>query len=431
MQYVESLQSSLPNHFLSTSVFKVSVLATSLLCHSMALANDASEIPHLPEPVTNNAAVLVHTDKDSHLISFMGLAQGKTWRDVHNKVWSLALSSDRADEQNAQQWQARKAVPSSLPLSGRLASVAVAVETEAFIFGGYTVAEDHTEISSPDNFAYSVMSDTYRRISPTPVPTDDAIALAYQEKYIYLISGWHNDGNVNLVQVYDVEEDTWQQASPFLGKPVFGHAGGIVGRNIVVCDGVAVVPKTDARRTFAMETACYSGVINEQDPVKVDWRVITHPTALGRYRMAASGVSANFNLNGNNTFIEGVLFVGGATNPYNYDGIGYNKQPSEPDNLAWLFDVNTQQWWTAPLSFTTMDHRALLLAPNSLINHESVSEEGILSSDINKDDIQDASQKGRENQSAIIIGGMGKKQKVSAEIQQFSLSSLVFQPVDR
>ena len=39
-----------------------------------------------------------------------------------------------------------------------------------------------------------------------PVPVDDSVALSYKERYIYLISGWHNDGNVNLVQVYDTKK---------------------------------------------------------------------------------------------------------------------------------------------------------------------------------------------------------------------------------
>jgi hypothetical protein len=38
-----------------------------------------------------------------------------------------------------------------------------------------------------------------------PVPVDDDISLPYQSRYIYLISGWHNDGNVNLVQLYDTK----------------------------------------------------------------------------------------------------------------------------------------------------------------------------------------------------------------------------------
>ena len=183
---------------------------------------------------------MVYLGQQPHLVSFMGLGEGKTFKDVHNKVWSLSLAEEKP-------WQERKSVPSSLTLKGRLASVATSIESKAYLFGGYTVAEDHTEISSPDNFVYNLKTDTYNLIAPTPVPTDDAVALTYENRFIYLISGWHNDGNVNLVQVYDVQNDTWQQASPFPGAPVFGHAGGIVDNQMVICDGVKVQPRLKQR----------------------------------------------------------------------------------------------------------------------------------------------------------------------------------------
>ena len=221
----------------------------------------------------------------------------------------------------------KKPVPSSLPLKGRLASIAVSVNNKAYLFGGYTVGEDHSEISSPDNFEYDVLTDQYRKIAPTPVPVDDAIALVYQNRYIYLISGWHNDGNVNLVQFYDVQTDQWRQASPFLGKPVFGHAGGIVGNKLLVCDGVKVVARASKRRTFAAEPACYKGEISQQDISRIDWRTVSHPTNTARYRMASTGIDGD----------NQIVFFGGSDNPYNYNGIGYNTKPSEPDDALWAF----------------------------------------------------------------------------------------------
>ena len=303
-------------------------------------ANDP--LPDLPEAVSNNAVAAVDTEKGTYLLSFMGLAKGKSYRDVHDKTWVLAPG--------ASEWQPGKPVPSSLSLAGRLASVAVGLNGQAYLFGGYTVAEDHSEISSPDNFRYDPVADQFQAIAPMPVPVDDAVALVYQQRYIYLVSGWHNDGNVNLVQVYDAKLDRWTQASPFLGAPVFGQAGGIVGNKLVICDGVAVHAHADKRRSFAAETACYLGTIDPKQPSKIDWRTLPHPTGKARYRMAATGLADG----------QKIVFAGGSDNPYNYNGIGYDGQPSEPDPMLWIFDLNKFTWSVTPSDSNTMDHRGLL-----------------------------------------------------------------------
>lgn len=313
----------------------------------------AAPLPPLPEPVTNNAVASVKIDERQYLFSFMGLAKGKTYRDVHNRAWQLKIDKNG----NHTGWQAIPSVPSSLPLAGRLAAVAVGVDEAVYLFGGYTVAEDHTEISAPDVYRYEPVSQTYTRQAAMPVPVDDTVALVYQQRYIYLVSGWHNSGNVNLVQVYDTQENSWQQASPFLGKPVFGQAGGIVGNTMVVCDGVAVEPQQLARRTFAAHTGCYKGQINPQNHLDIDWQKIPHPTGDARYRMAAAGdVDANQ-----------VIFVGGASNPYNYNGMGYNDNPAEPSQAIWSFDITSNQWHITQSASATMDHRGLLPTPHGWV----------------------------------------------------------------
>jgi hypothetical protein len=54
-------------------------------------------------------------------------------------------------------------------------------------------------MSVPDVYAYHVLEDHYKALTFMPVPVADSIVLPYQNRYIYLISGWHNDGDVNLV----------------------------------------------------------------------------------------------------------------------------------------------------------------------------------------------------------------------------------------
>lgn len=331
-------------------LFNCSLAVLLLLKLSIAFANPQKQINALPEPVSNNAVALSEQDGKVYLYSFMGLAKNKTWQDVHNKAFSVSLA---APNHHA----ILPSVPSSLPLKGRLASIATTVNNRIFLFGGYTVAEDHSEISSPDNFEFTPHNNQYRSIAATPIPTDDAVALSYQNRYIYLISGWHNDGNVNLVQVYDTKTDTWQQASPFLGEPVFGHAGGIMGNQLLICDGVGVKAERERRRSFQRIQACYSGKINPTNPYNIDWRTVTHPTQTGRYRMASAGVR----IATPSGTQEGVIFMGGSENPYNYNGIGYNQQPSSPSQQVWFYGFSDKEWYGSTLSFGTMDHRGLLV----------------------------------------------------------------------
>ncbi|WNC71966.1 kelch repeat-containing protein [Thalassotalea psychrophila] len=313
----------------------------------IAIANPLV-LPNLPEPVTNNAVAQVTTSQGDYLISFMGLGGNKTYKDVHNRVWALKLGN--------KQWQSKNPVPASLPLPGRLASVAVGVGPYAYVFGGYTVASDHQEISSPDVYRYDVVKDTYKVLPSMPVPVDDSVALVYQQRYIYLVSGWHNAGNVNLVQVYDIKNNSWQQASPFLGKPVFGQAGAIVGNTLLVCDGVIVQPQLLKRRTYQDIAQCLKGTIDESNPLKIDWQLVEHPTGQGRYRMASAGVNGS------------ILFIGGSTNPYNFNGMGYNGIAAPATSEIWLFDPNTNKWIMQLGSHDkSMDHRGLLIYKSQLI----------------------------------------------------------------
>ena len=320
--------------------------------NTSALAN----APLLPAAVSNNAVTQVRVADHDYLLSFSGLGENKKYQDVHNRSYVYSVAD--------QQWREVSPVPIRKPingLTGRLASVATAIDDVAYIFGGYTVAKDHSEVSVPDVFAYHVLTDKYQALTPMPVPVDDSIALPYSNRYIYLISGWHNDGNVNLVQLYDSQTDQWQQASPFPGKAVFGHAGGIVENTLLVCDGVRIDVHLNKRRSYSAESACYRGEINPKNPNKISWYKVEHPTGLARYRMAAKGV-----INQNSKTKE-IVFIGGSYNPYNYNGIGYNGQPSTPSNTIWHYNLKKNKWKITTSDNATMDHRGLLELDGELI----------------------------------------------------------------
>jgi N-acetylneuraminic acid mutarotase len=338
-------------HYLVLSI--TTLISNLLLTTPLHAQQGQSHIKSkLPEAVSNNAVTQVSVGNRQYLLSFSGLAKSKGASDVHNKTYVFDI------EKNS--WHVGSPVPIANPineLSGRLASVATAINEIAYVFGGYTVAKDHSEVSVPDVYAYHVDTDSYRALAPMPVPVDDSVALPYQDRYVYLVSGWHNDGNVNLVQVYDTTTNSWQQASPFPGKPVFGQAAGIVNNTLVICDGVRVDVHIAKRRNYAAEAACYVGKIADNNPAKISWQKLAHPTGVSRYRMAAAG--------DNNTGI--ISFIGGSNNPYNYNGIGYNGVPSKPSNEIWQYHIKNNQWQVLTTNNATMDHRGLLNINGKLV----------------------------------------------------------------
>ena len=305
-------------------------------------ADNSLQMPalQLPEPLSNNA-VAYHAETQT-VYSFAGLGAGKTWQDVTASAYACDLAQKSCE------------TIAKLPDGvGRLASTAQIVGDTIYVFGGYTVAEDGSEISMPEVWAYDVKAQTYSRAADMPVPVDDSVSLVYQDRYIYLISGWHKDDNVVNVQIYDTQTDTWQPVTDWPGAPVFGHAGGIVEGVMVVCDGVQIVPpkSSDARRTFEDINACWRGDIDRADPKTIAWRKLPQLPGRGNYRMAATGW-ANANM---------VIFAGGSDNPYNYNGIGYDTVPSSPSAHVWGYDIPADKYVVfADKPVATMDHRALV-----------------------------------------------------------------------
>lgn len=349
------------------------VLLTVIFLSIPALANE-STLATAPNALTNNAVTQITSNNKEYLISFSGLASDKGYRDVHNNTYIYDVNENK--------WSQGNPVPISQPIGGligRLASVATSINDTAYIFGGYTVAKDHSEVSVPDVYAYNVDNDQYTKLASMPVPVDDSVALTYQNKFIYLISGWHNDGNVKLVQVYNTHTNTWQQATPFPGKAVFGHAGGIVDNTIVICDGVGVDVHENMRRSYAAENACYRGEISNKHPTKISWFKLKHPTGTSRYRMAANGFIDQL------TGKKEIVFIGGSDNPYNYNGIGYNNIPSQPSDKIWRYQIKNSTWQITTGKRATMDHRGLL----------------------------------KLNDKLVTVGGMGKNQEVLNSINQY------------
>ncbi|SNY55770.1 N-acetylneuraminic acid mutarotase [Arsukibacterium tuosuense] len=309
----------------------------------LTAAASSIAIPELPEPVSNNSVASTTVRGKTYIISAMGMGPGKQSSDLHNKVWMHTLGEFG--------WSALPEVPSQQRLTGRAAASTVALNNNFFLFGGYTINNDGNKQTATDSYRLDPVTRRYTRLNDIPVPVDDAVALPYQNRYIYLASGWSDHGNVNLVQLFDNFTQRWSQATPFPGKPVFGLAGGIVGNTLLLCDGVALEYPTAKPRNFVSEPACWQGTIGSQ-PNEIGWQQVPHPSGKARFRMAATGTE----LNGEQV----IVFVGGSQTPYNYSGIGFDGQAANPSSEVWVYSVARQQWRTAADSTPVMDARTLL-----------------------------------------------------------------------
>lgn len=296
-------------------------------------------LARLPQPMSNNAVALAVVGDRPRLFSLFGLERGKTWRHVRSSAWML--------DTQEKGW---RQLPDPPGASGRLAAAAVAAAGSVWVFGGYTVAADGVEVSTPEVYRLDPVSGLAALATEMPVPVDDAVVMTYRDRYIYLVSGWHDEDNVDLVQVLDTRTLEWSEATPWPGAPVFGHAGGLSRDQMVVCDGVRTETRPgDDKRRFVASKECWLGRIDSEDHRQIAWQPLPVHPGRSRYRMAAAGDGKRW-----------VVFAGGADNPYNYDGIGYDGRPAHASRDVFLFDFDSGSWRQGgALPVASMDHRSL------------------------------------------------------------------------
>ena len=318
----------------------------------------------LPEPISNNAVAVADGPDGPTLYSFNGLKAGKTWTDTSNTAFACVIATEACEA----------IAPVPVP-QGRLASAAVNVAGKIYIFGGYTVAANGDEVSTPEVFAFDPATGTYAQQADMPTPVDDMVVVPYQNRFIYLVSGWHDEGNVSVVQLFDTQTGAWTEATPFPGTPVFGHAGGIAGDSMIISDGVASV-FAEGKRKFVAAKLSWRGDIDPKNPTQIAWRSVDSHAGSARYRMAAVGDNAG----------KRIIFAGGGDNPYNYDGVGYDGVPAKPSGGFFAYDLKTDRWQElGRLAAPSMDHRAL----------------------------------GKVGQEYYIVGGMDAEQNVTDRITRF------------
>ena len=275
----------------------------------------------MPAAVSSNATASLKGGFD--LFSMMGVGPKKTWDDVTNQVYVMHLT-------HSAKWHQGQPVPG---VAGRLGASAAGAKAQVVLMGGYVVDAQGSEITVPDVNVY-VEQRRWNRGKDIPVPVDRAVSGVNHDRFVYLIGGRSKNGPVNNVQVYDVEKDSWSQATPFPGTPVFGLSGGLADDTIVIVDGAKAGPTEGP--SYVASDECWMGKIDKKNPEKIEWTKLPAHPGTARFGIAGGGSSRD----------RKIFFFGGTTTPHDYKGVSYDGKPVEVSSLTFAFDLHHSRWET-------------------------------------------------------------------------------------
>jgi N-acetylneuraminic acid mutarotase len=294
----------------------------------------------MPAAVSSNAVASLKGGLE--LYSLMGVGPRKTWDDITNQVYVLHLASGK--------WSAGRPVPG---VAGRLGASAVGAKGHVFLFGGYVVDGQGTEMTVADVNSYVPGDHRWYRAADIPIPVDSAVIGVNHDRYIYLVGGRSKNGPVNNVQVYDAEKNTWSQATPFPGTPVFGHAGGLADDAIVFVDGAK--NNTASGSPYVASDECWLGRIDRKDPNKIEWSKLPPHPGPARFGIVAGASDRD----------RKVLFSGGSASPHDFKGLDYAGKPIELSTVTFTYDVHNNRWETITEDTYDVrtDSRGILFTP--------------------------------------------------------------------
>jgi N-acetylneuraminic acid mutarotase len=295
---------------------KLPVPVLLLFCAASVLGTDEPKrVPSMPVAVSGNAVASIRGGLEVY--SFMGVGPRKTWDDVTNQVYTMNLGHAK--------WTQGRQVPGVV---GRVNAAAAGAKDVIVLMGGYVIDNQGVETTIPDVNVYVPDHRVWSRGKDIPVAVDSAVSGVARGHFIYLIGGRSPQGPVNNVQVYDLEKDSWTQATPFPGTPVFGLAGGVADEEIVIVDGAKTGPAGGPRYVASEE--CWLGKIDHKNPAKIEWsKLPAHPGA-ARFAIASGGSDRD----------QRVFFSGGTATPHDYNGVAYDGQPGEGSTVTFAYDLH-------------------------------------------------------------------------------------------
>ena len=276
-----------------------------ICCFGLNGQVNIDEISQLPEAVANNAVCEGFINGEAYLFSFAGIDSTKLYSGIHLRSYRHNIETgvtERIDD-----------LPDNM---GKIAAGASRIGDIIYIFGGYHVFANGSEVSSSKLHRYDIVNNTFLSDgAQIPVAIDDHVQAVWQDSLIYIITGWSNSTNVPNVQIYDPSSDSWQVGTSTPNTHTyksFGASGTIINNTIYYFGGARSI------NSFGPQNQLRKGVIDADDPTKISWSIsIPDPNTFG-YRMAC-------------TSIENVIFwIGGSNNTYNYDGVAYDGSGGVP-----------------------------------------------------------------------------------------------------
>lgn len=121
-------------------------------------------------------------------------------------------------------------------------------------------------VASPEAYVYNPVTGAWSSIANIPVPVSGNVAECYRDSLIYcMMGGWNT--YETLIQVYNVNTNTWAQATQMpSGNGRRSFAGGILGNKLFVCAGWS----SDFRNDF------WVGTINPANYLQITWQQRTN-----------------------------------------------------------------------------------------------------------------------------------------------------------
>ncbi len=288
----------------------------------------------LPAPLSDNTVAAVDGAAGCTLYTVLGIGASLG----ADAIVTSALSWTEGDGA----WTALSDLPSS---AGRVAASSVVLRGKLYVLGGYSVGPGTSETSFAAMNVFDPASGQWSAAADLPVPIDDAVAVAWRDRWIVVVSGWSMTAAVDAVQLYDVETNAWAMATAFPGTPAFGHAGALVGDSLLVIDGVGT------SGGFALVNQAWLATLDPANPTAIAWEDLgPHPGPM-RYR-AAGGATAGGTM----------WFHGGTSDAYNFDGLSYDTGNASPPLATTLtFDPGSRTFGALGIAKAraTMDHRSL------------------------------------------------------------------------
>lgn len=131
-----------------------------------------------------------------------------------------------------------------------------------YIGGGNTAVATGTS----ETFVYDVTTGVWSTLADIPTPVTGNVAECYADSLIYcMLGGWNT--YETLIQVYNVNTNTWAQATQITsGNGRRSFAGGILGNKLFVCAGFSGSFRNDF----------WVGTINPANPLQITWQQRTN-----------------------------------------------------------------------------------------------------------------------------------------------------------